>query len=382
MQAFNLAFKILKKNLGAVCMYFGIFFTMVILMTKFNPTDAFTTTKLTIAVRDLDNTTASQMLVEWIGENHDVAEADFDNEDEMLASLYYKEYDYAITIDKGFSEKLANGETDGLFTVSTSPVSYTTAFFDSQLRSFVSNVNCYVAGGFSVDEAVAKTAESVTAAADVSSLDGNEESPDAFEYYRFLGYVLIVIMISALSAVLMTMFKKEVLARTYCSTVSDTKYVMQVILACSIIAFGIWLFIVAASMAFDPQTVFSKTGALIIINSFVYMIITVEISVVIALLVKSRSAVDMCSNVIGLGMGFLCGVYVPSFMMDESVLMVGKFLPAFWYNRALEIATSSNEQIYNAKDFATCIGVQLLFIVTLMAAILVVIRSKRQQKSL
>ncbi len=382
MQAFNLAFKILKKNLGAVCMYFGIFFTMVILMTKFNHTDAFTTTKLTIAIRDLDNTTASQTLVEWIGENHDVADADFEDEDKLLASLYYGEYDYAITIDKGFSEKLANGETDGLFTVSTSPVSYTTAFFDSQLRSFVSNVNCYVAGGFDVDEAVAKTADSVTAAADVNSLDGNEESPDAFEYYRFLGFVLIVIMISALSAVLMTMFKKEVLARTYCSTVSDTKYVMQVILACSTIAFGIWLFIVATSMVFDPQTVFSKTGALIIINSFVYMIISVEISVIIALLVKNRSAVDMCSNVIGLGMGFLCGVFVPSFMMDESVLMVGRFFPAFWYNRALEIATSSYEQIYDANEIAICMGVELLFVVALLAGILVVIRSRRQQKSL
>ena len=382
MQAFNLAFKILKKNLGAVCMYFGIFFTMVILMTKFNHTDAFTTTKLTIAIRDLDNTAASQTLVEWIGENHEVAETDFEDEDSLLAKLYYGEVDYAITIDKGFSEKLANGETDGLFTVSTSPVSYTTAFFDSQLRSFVSNVNCYVAGGFGVDEAVSKTAQSVTAAADINSLDGNEESPDAFEYYRFLGFVLVVIMISALSAVLMTMFKKEVLARTYCSTVSDTKYVMQVILACSVIAFGIWLFIVVTSMAFDPQTVFSKTGALIIINSFVYMIITVEISVIIALLVKSRSAVDMCSNVIGLGMGFLCGVFVPSFMMDESVLMVGRFFPAFWYNRALEIATSSYEQIYDAKEFVTCVGVELLFIAALMAAILVVIRSKRQQKSL
>lgn len=382
MQAFNLAFKILKKNLGAVCMYFGIFFTMVILMTKFNATDAFTTTKLTIAIRDLDNTAASQTLIEWIGENHEVAYADFEDEDSLLAKLYYGEVDYAITIDKGFSEKLANGETDGLFTVSTSPVSYTTAFFDSQLRSFVSNVNCYVAGGFDVDEAVSKTAQSVTAAADINSLDGNEESPDAFEYYRFLGFVLIVIMISALSAVLMTMFKKEVLARTYCSTVSDTKYVMQVILACSVIALGIWLFIVVTSMAFDPQTVFSKTGALIIINSFVYMIISVEISVIIALLVKSRSAVDMCSNVIGLGMGFLCGVFVPSFMMDESVLMVGRFFPAFWYNRALEIATSSYEQIYDAKEFVTCVGVELLFIVALMAAILVVIRSKRQQKSL
>ncbi|MBQ4094952.1 MAG: ABC transporter permease [Oscillospiraceae bacterium] len=382
MQAFNLAFKILKKNLGAVCMYFGIFFTMVILMTKFNSTDAFTTTKLTIAVRDLDNTAASQTLVEWIGENHEVADADFEDEDSLLAKLYYGEVAYAITIDKGFSEKLANGETDGLFTVSTSPVSYTTAFFDSQLRSFVSNVNCYVAGGFDVDEAVSKTAQSVTAAADINSLDGNEESPDAFEYYRFLGFVLIVIMISALSAVLMTMFKKEVLARTYCSTVSDTKYVMQVILACSVIALGIWLFIVVTSMAFDSQTVFSKTGALIIINSFVYMIISVEISVIIALLVKSRSAVDMCSNVIGLGMGFLCGVFVPSFMMDESVLMVGRFFPAFWYNRALEIATSSYEQIYDAKEFVTCVGVELLFIVALMAAILVVIRSKRQQKSL
>lgn len=382
MQAFNLAFKILKKNLGAVCMYFGIFFTMVILMTRFNQTDAFTTTKLTIAIRDLDNTAASQTLVEWIGENHEVAETDFEDEDSLLAKLYYGEVDYAITIDKGFSEKLANGETDGLFTVSTSPVSYTTAFFDSQLRSFVSNVNCYVAGGFGVDEAVSKTAQSVTAAADINSLDGNEESPDAFEYYRFLGFVLVVIMISALSAVLMTMFKKEVLARTYCSTVSDTKYVMQVILACSVIAFGIWLFIVVTSMAFDPQTVFSKTGALIIINSFVYMIITVEISVIIALLVKSRSAVDMCSNVIGLGMGFLCGVFVPSFMMDESVLMVGRFFPAFWYNRALEIATSSYEQIYDAKEFVTCVGVELLFIAALMAAILVVIRSKRQQKSL
>lgn len=382
MQAFNLAFKILKKNLGAVIMYFGIFFTMVILMTKFNTSDAFTVKKLDIAIRDLDNSAASQMLVEWIGENHDVVEGDFDDEDKMLAKLYYGEYDYAITIDKGFSQKLSNGETDGLFTVSASPESYETQFFDSQLRSFVSNVNCYVAGGFDVNEAVKKSAQAVKASAEINSLDESTKNSKAFEYYRFLGYVLIVIMISALSAVLMTMFKKEVLARTYCSMLSDTKYVMQVILACSMIALGIWLFILAGSMVFDPQTVFSKTGALIILNNFIYMIITVEIAVIIALLVKNRAAVDMCSNVLGLGMAFLCGVFVPASIMSESVLMVGRFFPAFWYNRALEIATSSYGQIYDEKEFAACIGVELLFLVTLMAAILVVIRSKRQQKSL
>lgn len=382
MQVFKLAFKILKKNLGSVILFFGIFFVMVLLISSVNSEDPITTTKLKVAIRDLDNTTASQSFVEWLGEEHEIVEADFEDEDALLAKLYYHEITYAITIDEGFFEKLQNGQTEGLFTVSKLPTSYTSELFESQLGSFITNVNCYLAGGFTVDEAISKTVASYDESAQINSINDTSGRPIAFEYYRYLGYVMLVIMISALSIVIMTMFKRDVLARTYCSTISDRKYISQVVLACVIIAMGLWLIIVAASMVLDGETVFTKNGAIAILNSFIYLLISVEIAVLLALLIKNRSAVDMCSNVVSLGQAFLCGVFVPSFMMDESVLMVGRFFPAFWYNRALEIATSSYEQIYDANEIAICMGVELLFVVALLAGILVVIRSRRQQKSL
>ncbi len=61
-------------------------------------------------------------------------------------------------------------------------------------------------------------------------------------------------------------------------------------------------------------------------------------------------------------MSFLCGVFVPQSVMSESVLAVGRFLPAYWYIRANDaIAALSTSQSVNLRPIYGSMLIQLGF---------------------
>lgn len=384
MQVFKLVFKVLKKNLGTVIMYGCIFFTLIMMITKFGDTsDEYTSTKIDVAIRDLDNTSASRQLVDWVSENHNIVDADFEDEDELLAKMYFDFCDYAITINEGFEEKLASGNTEDLFTVSKRPngYSYGTIYFESQLNSIVSDANAYVAGGMTADEALQKTVEVLNSKTEVSFIEEKEDSVAGI-YFNYMAYLLLSMNITVMSTILLVVFKKDITARTYCSSFSQLKYILQTIGAVSIISVGFWVILVLGSLYFDSSVLSSTAGLLMVGNSFVFLICSVEIAVIASLLVKSSMAVSAISNIASLGMAFLCGVFVPQNVLSDGVLSVGRFFPAYWYVKAIDSINGWHGSTYNITEIAKAIGIEAFFVVALMAVILVIVRSKRTQKSL
>ncbi len=384
MQVFKLVFKVFKKNLGTVIMYMCIFFTISILITKYGTTsEEYTSARIDVAIRDLDNTSSSQQLVDWVSENHDVVDADFEDEDALLSKLYFGYCNYAITINEGFEEKLASGNTEDLFTVSKRPngYSYGTVFFESQLDSLVSDVNACVAGGMEVTEAFEKTVSALNDKAEIETIEEVEGSLAGI-YYNYMCYLLLSMVITVMSVILLVMFKQDITARTYCSSFSQLKYILQTISAISLISLGLWVMLILGSLVFDPDVFTTKTGLLMVGNSFVFLICSVEIAVIISLLVKTNMAVSALSNVASLGMSFLCGVFVPINMLSDGVLSVGRFFPAYWYVKAIDIINGWHGESYDSTELAKVVGMEALFVVALMAIILVIVRSKRTQKSL
>lgn len=106
MQVFKAFAKIAGKKKFSALLYIGIFMIISILMANQSAKDNnFKETKLSICIIDMDNTAASQKLVDYISSNHNIQDIDTDK-DTILDSLYYQSTDYVLTIKEGYSDKI------------------------------------------------------------------------------------------------------------------------------------------------------------------------------------------------------------------------------------------------------------------------------------
>ena len=64
----------------------------------------------------------------------------------------------------------------------------------------------------------------------------------------------------------------------------------------------------------------------------------------------------MIANILGLGMSFLCGIFVPQAFLGNTVLAIGRFLPAYWYVRITNMFGSYANDVFSASTYWMCIG--------------------------
>ena len=83
-------------------------------------------------------------------------------------------------------------------------------------------------------------------------------------------------------------------------------------------------------------------------------------------------------NLLGLGMAFLGGVFVPQNMLSDEVLAVARFLPTYWYVRANNMLAGFSTEIFDMHLYWNAIGIQLLFALTAFALTLVASKLKHQ----
>lgn len=386
MQVFKTFMKVAKKRLHVSMIYIVIFISIGIAMTSTaSDTNNFTESKLSVSITDLDNTDASRALAEYIGKNNKIVEVENDK-DAIMDAVFYRSADIILTINEGYSENLANGETDGLFSNYRIPGSYSAEFFDTQLDQYISMITAYTAGGMEVDEAAAKTAELAEKEISVETVNFSENANVEFGeniayYYQYLAYILIAVMISGLCPTLLVMMRKEIRNRTNCSCVSNVSQMVQIVLGTVIFAVGVYLLLTIAAFFLYHSQMFNSKGLLAMLNGFVYLIFATMLTILISVIAPGNKAVDMIANVISLGMSFVCGVFVPQSLLSGTVLNIGKFLPAYWYVRANNMLAGSSGEIFGMGKYMTCIGIELAFSIAIFCVTLLVAKTKRSSKS-
>ncbi len=387
MQVFKTFMKVMLKRLHTAMIYIGIFIgiSIAITLTSTNSETGFATSKLKICVIDNDDTASSHALVDYIGKNHTLVEVE-NNKDDMLDALYYLKVSEILTINEGYEENLSAGNTDNLFSDIRVPGTISSEFFDTQINQYIGTVNAYVAGGMNISEAVAKTAELSEERIEVQIIGKDKDEPSfstgVSTYFQYFAYIIIAVLISALCPTIITMTSDEISKRTNCSCVSSTKQMIQIVAGTTIFSIGIFIILIIASLILYGSELFTAKGLLTILNAFVFLIFAEMLTILIAISVKTQVAVNIISNVFSLGMSFLCGVFVPQMLLSDTVLSIGKFMPAYWYIKANNMLAGSNNEVYDTSKFITCIGVELAFSVALFCITLLVAKAKRKSKSL
>ena len=386
MQVFKTFMKVTKKRSHTILIYVVIFIILGFMMSSSSSKNSsFEETKLSIAVIDLDETPASKALNEHIGSKHKLVYVE-NNKDKIIDALYYTYADYVLIINKDYSENLLNGNTDNLFSNYKMPGSYDAAFIETQLDEYVRVVSAYVAGGMSIDDAAIKSATLTDNEVEVELVNfsktvNGEYNQEIATYYQFLAYILIAVLITGLCPTLLVMFKKEIRNRTNCSCVSITKQMTQIIAGTIIFSIALYFLFTIVSLIIYGSNMLNQRGLLAMLNGFIFLLFAMMLTFFIAVISPSPRSVDMIANTVSLGMSFLCGVFVPQYLLSSTVLSIGKFLPAYWYVRANNMLSGVSGEIFTMNKFMTYIGIEFGFVIAFFCMTMLISKTKQRSKT-
>lgn len=373
----KIVLKIVKKALPSVSMYFIIFFGLTIAMSFLTGKEQekmYQATELTIYVEDKDVSVLSEALTEYLAKENEV-ETDYDKE--LLSELLFTGLvDYVVYFEEGFEEEFLAGEKGGILRQSTKP---NVAFVDQKIELFFQYVRGELAMGKTMEDACAAVLKNTENRAETEVLSGRQSmSPRAgYFFFTFLAYILPCILIMILGPVMFSFYRKDIKMRTDCGMVSVRKQNTEVIKGIVLVATVLWaLFMILGAVIFHGE--FSPEEYLLgTLNSFALLLFSVAISVLLGVFLPSSEALNGASNILGLGMSFLSGVFVPSYLLPDYVNKIGEFLPAGWYMKNVMLLNSEGEALKQIKEFLLNCSVVVVFAVAVFSVFLVVVKRKK-----
>ena len=381
MQVFKLFLKITKSKLPSGIIYIVVFFAVAFPLVKFATGEFnFEDTSINIAIYDEDGTAQSKSLIDSISKNNTIKEIKKDPK-VILDAMYYEQIDYCLTIKKGYAEKLAKTDQadmkDALFETYHLHDSYATAMMEQYLDEYVRMTRSFIKGGNDISEAVKKTEEKIDIKAEISyaefdsgSVKDKNYGEDVGSIFRYLPYLLIAVLMNVLCPILLVLKKKDQRYRVNCSSLPASKYTGQIFAGSALIVLGIWLVFILGGTIINGGMYIGGNAWIAVLNSFIFALIAAIIAILVASFNPSENIVSMITQVVGIGMSFLCGVFVPQSMLGDGVLSAAKFLPAYWYEKANDILMGA--QIGSMSDVWMCILVEVGFLVALALLTMVI----------
>ncbi len=372
--------KIFFRRLPSIIAYFVIFMVIAFIMGSTGKQQSgFKATKLKVAVFDMDGTESSRALVKYISDNHKLVGGIDDREQTLQDHLYYATIDYVITIDEGFEDKLAKGEFDKLLTTSKSQGSYSAEFLDGQLEQYFRLVKSQISAGDQPGQACIKANALSREHVKVNIAEKTGGGTEAFGYFtQYLAYIFICMLIMGVAPCLMRLQTEDLRKRILSSPVSPASRTAQMSAGTFTIVAGIWLAFMTVAAAAYGSDVFSRNGLLCMANSACYIIMAAGITLLVAQFNCTDNVLSMISNVISLGMSFLCGVFVPQEYLGAGVLKAAHALPAYWYIRANNMLCGFSDETFSYGKFFTFTGIQLGFAAALFIAAGIVSAKKKR----
>ena len=340
MQTFKTFFKIAKKNLPSCILYLGIYLVIMILMSflaKDSNDSQFQSSSLDIGIIDCDDSKASHELTDYLDEIHTIVPLENDGE-VIQDSLFYRKVSYVLTIPKGFEKELLDGKSKNLIQTSKRKDSASGYFLDEQVDQYLKTMRLYLCSGDTITDAAKHTADSAKDIEKVTSLS----------------------------------FEKD------CAPVSPTSKGLALSMGCALYCLAVWGFFIIIGRIVYGADMFSKNGLLCILNSFVFLLFTLALTLLVSTFSPNTNVLNMIANVVGLGMSFLCGIFVPQAILSDNLLQVSRFLPAYWYVRITNMFGSYSAEPFSMNFYWKAIGIQLLFFVAIFAIYLV---ANKQHKS-
>ena len=343
MQVFRAYFKVMQKHFKIIMIYLIVFVVLSAIISNVLSGQAapasFFETKYKIALFNKDSDAPlAQGLETYIGQNGQIVQIG-SREQDIQDALFYGIADCVITIPEGFSENFLRGEGVQIENTSTAgrPASVSAEFLVNRYLNLASLYAGSVPEASQAD-ITAFVAQDLkkTASVDYKHSGPPPVSNNITFYFQFLAYSLLAAMMMGVSLVMMSFNETNINNRTLCAPLKPARMNMQMVLANVAFALLVWAAMCGYILVSAAPVKFDASLLLLCVNALVFTLVSLCIGFLVGKFIKSSGVQAALTNVVSLGMSFLCGVFVEQDLLGKTVQTLGSFMPTYWYIRAVE----------------------------------------------
>ena len=298
-----------------------------------------------VAVVDRDGQELSQGLRAFVLDQGEAVEV-HDSERALQDAIMQELASYIVIIPEGFSADFAHAAATG---AKMPEVQVITALPDA-----------------SQSEVVARTNTAMAHTANVSVVQTTEAPPlsNAFlVYLQFEGYT-ILLSIAVCSAVVISRFgREEMHRRVAASPVPQLSVNLQIAAACLVIMLACWAFVcVLGLVAFGGRIagVAAPVVAAALAALLCYSLFGLAFGFLVGQMTDNELVMNAVSNITGLVVSFLGGVWISLDLVGEPTVTIAKFTPVYYYNGAIKAALDPAGGGFTSEALAN-MGIVCLF---------------------
>ena len=401
MQLYKNFFKLINANRFSISLYTGIMIVFALCMiwsapfqidkNSTNATERSADYKnLGVLYRDNDNSELSNGLRDLLKSYGSVEDDTKSSEESINDILYFNVADYFIEVQEGFQEKIDAGEEVSVDYNSHSQVSGKTFSFVSDVDAFINLYRSYRAMGLDAKASVEKSREMSSSEVKFEAVikDKATTRTNANEYALYMillyfTYSSLCILCCTVGATIISANKKNIANRIGASPVKPGHYTWVQMAGLMTFATVLVLFFTIFSFLYAGSSDMMKNyGWAVVLNLITTAFYLCGFTLMISNFNLNVSSLNLISNTFGLSMCFLCGIFVPFYVLSSSVQNFAHILPFFWTGKVLNTIYAGSGMNYtcNAETIFSALGVQVLYGLAFVM-IAIVIKKIKQGKA-
>lgn len=390
MQVFKNYFKILKSSKNVILIYMGIFMLLAVLFglsQKDNSSADFEQSKYNITIINRDKETELvKTLRTHLSTTCNIIELE-DDKETLMDAIFFHQIIYVLIIPEDFTEKFIDGE-DIKFEKITIQQDVSINYVEMSINNFISTAKVFYDNNtqnLTNIEILGLVQNSLETQVNVSLSSVNMESnSNKFleTYLNYFVYIFMSIFILGISIVMSSYQDLDTKRRNLAAPISIKKINIQLFLGNMVYTTVSALILIAIGFLIAGKTIFDTQSILFIINALVFSLSALSIGFLIAQFPIKREGVIAISNVVSLGLSFICGAFVPIELISDNIIQIAKFTPSYWFIAANNIIAKSPEITSDIiRNILSHMGIQLLFTIALFTLALVVTKSNRAKEA-
>lgn len=341
MTVFNTFWKVINKYKGTI-----ILFTIMLVAfggintTSNNSTVDFTNSKPDIIiVNNSGNNALTKNLISYLKKNTNVKNIK-NTEEARNDALFYREVNYIVYIPKDYQKDVLSGKTPVIDIKTVGD--YTSSLAEMLLTRYLKIQSIYAKNISTEQELITVINKNLSKTSEVtitSKVDTTKTSRVS-RYFNFASYSAMFIIIFVICMVLSSFHAKAIKKRTIISSMNyktHNKYLLRASFIYSII---VWLLFMLLGTILFSNTILSLRGLVYAINLLIFIFTSLTLALLLSTLIDNKDAVNGIVNVISIGSAFLCGAFIPTEWLPETVIKISRIFPTYWYVNSNDLLAS------------------------------------------
>lgn len=377
MTVFNTFWKVINKYKGTII----LFTVMLVAFGGINTTTSnnsldFANDKPDIIIINNDqNKGLTKNLISYLKENTNVKNI---KEEEIDDALFYRQVNYIIYIPKNYRNDILSGINPKIDIKTTGD--YDSSLAEMILTRYLKTQEVYSKTTSNEQELIEKINTNLKTKSEVSitSTVNTDKTSKASRYYNFASYSIMYTIIFIICMVLSSFNEKVIKKRTIISSMNYKSHNKLILKASFLYSIIVWLLFMVLGIILFPDTIISLRGLIYTINAFVFTFASLTLALLISSLSSNKNVITGIANVVCLGSAFLCGAFIPTTWLPETVIKISRIFPTYWYVNSNDLLTSLEKINLNTLE-PIIINMLVVLLFSLIFIVLTNIISKKKQ---